>query len=94
MSRLLSSLQTELARIEETGKKLENEGREDLMKLKAEVSGWLDAVYTQEKSRVVSTHANPTSSFKFSFTDLRGVCTVCQEKVHPFTSGWSTLLHK
>ena len=96
LSRLLPSLQTELARIEETGKKLENEGREDLMKLKAEVSGWLDALYIQEKSRVVSTsHANPTSSFKFSFTDLRGVCPVCQDKkVHPFTPSWSALLHK
>ena len=51
---LLNGLQDQLQVAEEAGRKIESEGRDQFDKLKAEVEGWLDAAYVEEKMKVVS----------------------------------------
>ena len=53
LARLLPSLHAELVRIGKTGKNIEIEGREELNKIKADVSEWLNTAYGQEKRSVV-----------------------------------------
>ena len=51
---LLKGLQDELQVAEEAGRRIESEGRDEFDKVKAEVEGWLDAAYMEEKMKVVS----------------------------------------